>query len=101
MAKKSPEERKKQGYYSLKQYEEHYKKYMQRPENKARMQEHVSKYMSKENDKNQTIKDYQNITSSLINIIKRNQIGIKNIKEANKQSYSLNEIMDNAGVYIK
>tara|TARA_B100001971_G_C18041438_1_gene457875 strand:+ start:163 stop:336 length:174 start_codon:yes stop_codon:yes gene_type:complete len=35
------------------------------------------------------------------NIMERNQRSIQNIKEANKQSYSLKEIMDNAGVYIK
>ena len=34
------------------------------------------------------------------NIMERNQRSIQNIKEANKQSYSLKEIMDLAGVYI-
>ena len=33
-------------------------------------------------------------------IMDRNKKGIQNIKEANKQSYSLKEIMDLAGVYI-
>jgi hypothetical protein len=45
-----------------------------------------------------------NDINKIQNIMERNQRSIQNIKESkmyNKQSYSLKEIMDNAGVYIK
>ena len=52
--------------------------------------ESLAKYNVRSNDINK-----------IQNILERNQRSMQNIKEANKQSYSLKEIMDNAGVYIK
>jgi hypothetical protein len=45
-----------------------------------------------------------NDINKIQNIMERNQRSIQNIKESkmyNKQSYSLKEVMDNVGVYIK
>ena len=52
--------------------------------------ESLAKYNVRSNDINK-----------IQNILERNQRSIQNIKEANKHSYSLKEIIDNAGIYIK